>query len=433
MTTLLLYAIIIGTITISLFYPWIGVLAYYTLALMFPQSIWNWIFGDLRVSLYISIAAIIGFIGASLIGKIDLSILKNKQNLYIIVLWLAIIASYIFSPYGVNESTYKATNSRLILIHLNKVFLFYFVSILLIDSKQKYHFLIVVFLVTILLYIYWANDLYLSGYMGKMGLYRLNGPGGIYGDENAFAMLFVMGIPFLYFMGDCYQNKFVKYLLWLAIPFAWHAIFLTGSRGGLIGIGVVTIFITLRSRRKILGLAVLVALIVAFIWQGGAIMKERSATILGSEEEEKIEGSAQGRLDAWDAGLKMMLDHPITGVGLGNFMPAFPDYFDKKARVAHNTVIQLASESGIVAGLMYLLLCLNVFLRYWRQKKIFANDPFWTATNEAVMCSLLGFFVCSLFLNLATYETFYYLLILSIVQNRLISKEYSSINSNQKE
>lgn len=428
MTTLLLYAIIIGTITTSLFYPWIGVLAYYNLALMFPQAIWTWIFGDLRVSLYISIATIIGLIGASLAGKIDLSMLKNKQNLYMIVLWLAIIASYIFSPYGVNESTYQATNSWLILIHLNKVFLFYFVSILLIDSKQKYHLLIVVFLVTILYYIYWANELYLSGYMGRMGLYRLNGPGGVYEDENAFSMLFVMGIPFLYFMGDCYHNKFVKYLLWLAIPFAWHAIFITGSRGGFIGIGVVTIFITLRSRRKLLGLAVLIALIVAFIWQGGDYLKGRAPTIITYEQE----GSAQGRLQAWRAGIKMMRDYPLTGVGLGNFMPAFPDYSDKKARVAHSTVIQLASESGIVAGLMYLLLCLNVFLRYRRQKKVFANDPFWMATNDAVMCSLLGFFVCSLFLNLVTYETFYYMLILSIVQNRLISKEYSSINSNQK-
>ena len=416
MARYLLYILIVGTTGSTFFRPWIGVLAYYTLAIWCPQGIWGWVFRDIRVTLIVSVVTIIGFLRDSLSGKLNFSILKERQNIYIVILWLALTASYFFNPHEHNNIPWIVVNSWYLMSLFHKILLFYFISVVLIDNRKKFHCLIMVFLVTVSYYTFWANHQYLTG---QMHVPRLSGPGGLYADENIFAMLFVMGVPFLYFMGNYYKNKAIKYLLWGVIPFAWHAVFLTGSRGGLVGLGVVTIFMAIKTNKRILGIGVLTALVVAFIWQGGTYMKEASHTIVDYEED----GSAMGRLDAWEAGIKMMIANPITGVGQGNFGVVFRDYSDKHRRVAHNTVIQLAAQSGIVAGVMFLLIFLNVFLQYCKKegsKHIENMDPLLRASKDAIVGGLLGFFSCSLFLDLATYETFYYLLILNFVRNRLV-------------
>jgi hypothetical protein len=94
--------------------------------------------------------------------------------------------------------------------------------------------------------------------------------------------------------------------------------------------------------------------------------------------------------------------------------------------VAHNTFVQFAAEDGLFAGLMYLLLCLGVFSSYLKQLRIGREqsvDPFIVSLNEAITASLGGFFVCSMFLDLATFEMFYYLLVLDVAKNRLIQIE----------
>ena len=348
------------------------------------------------------------------------------------ILWLALITSYIFSPYGVSYARDRVANSWYLLSMFSKIFLFYFISVLLINNQKKYHYLIIVFLVTIEYYIFWANHQYLSG---QMYVYspRLSGPGlwGIYGDENAFAMLFVMGIPFLYFMGNYYKKKVIKYILWGSIPFGWHAIFLTGSLGGLIGLSVITLFIALRSKRRSFLVAIPTALLIAFLYQGGDFLIKRVER--ASRGGITQQSTAQTRFDSWKVGLEMLLEHPVTGVGIGNFLPIYPKYSDTKAHVAHNTFLQFASESGILAGLMYLVICLNLFRSYLRQIKQDNKDidPFFLAARESIAGGMAGFFVCALFLNLAAYETLYYLLVLNLAQNRLVRSAPANLSHTQ--
>ncbi len=56
-------------------------------------------------------------------------------------------------------------------------------------------------------------------------------------------------------------------------------------------------------------------------------------------------------LTAWEGGLRMVMSHPLTGVGLSSFITALPDYIESRHMVAHNTLVQFAAESGVGAGL----------------------------------------------------------------------------------
>lgn len=427
MATALLYFLLIATALAALRRAWVGVAAYYTLSIWYPQLIWYWAFGTLRTSLIVSLVTLVGFGKDLFLGRIDFSVLKQKQNYLVIILWLTLAVSYFFGAYGQNTYQQGPLNSNYLMSYFNRVFFFYFIAILLINDRHKYSYLLIVVPAVVVFYTYWANDHYFTIGLGANG--RLSGPGpeawestgiggGPYTDENTFAMLFVMGVPFLWYMGRYYRSKIVKWFLWGCIPFAWHAVFLTGSFGGMIGLGAVTMYMTFRSRNRFVLVVFPILLAAAFLWQGGPYLKQK---IMGTGGDVTQVGTAQQRFDSWEAGVLMVLDHPVTGVGLGNFLKAYPDYSDTQPHVAHNTFLQFAAESGLVAGIVYLLFFLNLIVEYWKETRKVPpeTDQFVVAARESIVASMLGFFVCGVFLNLALYEMFYYVLILNVVHQRL--------------
>ncbi len=429
MGKILLYAAIAATVFVTLSHVWVGAAAYYLVALFNPQAIWPWIFQGARLSLILSAITILGYGRLLCAKKIKYSYLKDKQNIYMLILWAALLNSYIFSPYGAARFMEGAASGTELIIMVSKIFLFYFVSIALFDDQKKMHYFVMVIIVCVVYYTYWANMRYLTGFYYQSRL-EGPGPGGIYTDENKFAMVFIVGIPYLFFMGNYYKNRVVKLFLWACIPFAWHAIFLTGSLGGLLSLAASTLVMAIRTKKKIFIAAIPAVLFAAFIFQGGDYLKEKKNE--GGGHLTQI-GTAQQRLQAWAVGIKIALDHPITGAGIGNFYQAYPDYDPYTSpHVAHNTFFQFLGESGVVAGLMYLLICARI---YWIHsgKKFYQatqDSRFFRATGDALATSIVGFFCCAMFVDFATYEIFYYLLVLSAVQFRLNLSPSSSLNEN---
>jgi putative inorganic carbon (HCO3(-)) transporter len=71
------------------------------------------------------------------------------------------------------------------------------------------------------------------------------------------------------------------------------------------------------------------------------------------------------RLQLARVGLAIALDHPLLGVGLGNFMQVFPDYNVSNMKApfpAHNMYLDLAAQMGLPALLLYA----GVFWLTWR-------------------------------------------------------------------
>jgi O-antigen ligase len=77
------------------------------------------------------------------------------------------------------------------------------------------------------------------------------------------------------------------------------------------------------------------------------------------------------RMAHWQAGWNMFLDHPITGIGPGNYNARYPEYFVRaefrfSQGHAHNYYIHALAETGLVGLLLYLTLmfsALGVALR----------------------------------------------------------------------
>ena len=73
------------------------------------------------------------------------------------------------------------------------------------------------------------------------------------------------------------------------------------------------------------------------------------------------------RVNIWAAGLRMVVDHPLIGVGYGQFSSYVPSYFQvlgsipldsglrSAGSIAHNTFLSVAAELGLVGLTLYLL------------------------------------------------------------------------------
>lgn len=404
----------------AIFYPWIGITAGYLFSILGPQYLWWWHFQGIRSFYLIAIPTVIGFLFNLLKGSIDSDIAKNKIVLFVFFYFLFLIASYFWGPYIDVYNEWRFFNAHQVLITMLKIFIFFIMALFCISDIKKLRFFYMVLPLVVLYLTYWANMKYLSGNF----FLRLKGPtdefgNGIYSDENNFAMVFVCGIPFLFYLGWYFKRWYLRYTTWIAIPFVWHAIFLTASRGGLLGAAFVSLLSAIKSPKRALGVLLIPAFLFAYSWQGGSILKARAKTI----EKYGQESSAMSRIQAWKAGVKMILRHPLTGVGVASFGQAYPYFADSKPRVAHNTFIQIAAESGIFAGIFYVLVIFYALTILIKSKRYCTPDSFISCVADSTFVALCGFVVCASFLTLTGFEIQFYLIILANSVGYLAFKE----------
>jgi O-antigen ligase len=284
--------------------------------------------------------------------------------------------------------------------------------------------------------VYWANAAYLS--MGWV--YRLAGPStpggaGPYFDENNFAAFFVASLPFIWYMAFTLRQPALRAALWLIVPFGWHALFLTGSRGGLLGMAAVLGLIVMRSGQRRYGVLLIAAFIGAFVWQAGDTMKERTATLDDYREDD----SASDRIVAWTAATRMMLANPLTGVGPGAFVKAFPSYSDGVVIQAHNTYFQIGAEYGPIAALALIGAIMSCLVVLYRRGQVLHRLPdspdtrVLRAVNDATLTGLFGLVVCSMFLTLQLFEFLFFLIFLAnaveFASRRLLPAEGASLKT----
>lgn len=187
--------------------------------------------------------------------------------------------------------------------------------------------------------------------------------------------------------------------LWLATRKNLYLIFgviltmvdvLTFSRGGYLGIlgGLLVMIIFFWGRMgkiyKIAGLVVFLIIIIAL-----SVPSPISQRFFSSFNLE--EGSNQGRLEIWSQALGVVRDHPILGVGLGNYPLAINPTADYRDPIyAHNTYLDIWTETGIFALLAWLGMLLAAILACL--KKARQNIFFLGAAAGLIIFSIHSFF-----------------------------------------
>jgi len=261
-------------------------------------------------------------------------------------------------------------------------------------------------------------------YMSIWGLlHGGRGGGGYFTDENDLALFVVFVMPFCYFLlfSGAKKTKKVFYLATLLIGLA--AIVATRSRGGIVGLCVITIGIWLFSKRKVVSLVLIGVLAAFMVFLGDAKYWQEMATAADPNE-----STASARLESWVSGWRMFLDNPL-GVGGNNFLVRFPEYqteWFKRGmwgRVAHSIWFTLIPELGIPGIILYLSLTIknfkNIFLLQRLPIDEKSPDSYLKALPPAFICSILGYFACGTFLSVLYYPYYWYLTAIIVIAVRL--------------
>jgi hypothetical protein len=168
-------------------------------------------------------------------------------------------------------------------------------------------------------------------------------------------------------------------------------LFLTYSRGAwLLGLPAALIFIGFMRGRwgRMLALGGLAAALLALVPILGT---PRIATLLTVQS-----GTNFLRLVLWRGTARMLTDHPILGVGLGNFMRHYPRYMlpegghERVLFHPHNLLLDTWTSLGL-AGLAALAWILAAFFRLGWQFYRRRTEPEWQALTLGLMASMVSF------------------------------------------
>jgi probable O-glycosylation ligase (exosortase A-associated) len=240
------------------------------------------------------------------------------------------------------------------------------------------------------------------------------GLGDFLGDGNDFALALNVAIPLAFFLLWAGKSIRIRAFAFGILVMLVANVVLSGSRGGTVALASIAVFSLFKVRKRMFTLILVIIFVGGILILAPARYFDRMATISGYEED----ASAQGRIFAWKAGIEMALDHPLVGVGPGNFSDSYQAIYRpplarvRSAIAAHSVYFQILGELGF-PGILCLLLFVLFNLRDNRRTRrslVGREDDFSRlahTTSLALDVSLIAFLVGGTFLSAGYYPHFY--------------------------
>ncbi len=213
---------------------------------------------------------------------------------------------------------------------------------------------------------------------------------GAYADPNHLAMAIVAVLPFALYGAVTARSRRVRALFYGVAAAQIAAVVLTHSRSGSIAAGVAVLLFMARGRGGAArGAFAAVALAIGLTAFAPETFWQRSSTLANLDEDESV----QGRENAWKVLGVIVDERPLTGVGAGAFIQAWGRFAPLEAGarryIAHNILLEIVGELGILAFLLFCAFAAALLLRLWRV----GNDPLVGVEARAVFAALAGYLV----------------------------------------
>ena len=391
--------------------PFYGLLLYVILVYVDPSTKW-WgsVFIPLRVSLVTAIVIFLSyFLNREKEGIPGRPVLLNK-------LMILFLGSIIIST--ILGKVILQANIDNIVIRYAKYIVLFFLITKVVKTKKDYDLLL------------WANIvgcLYLGvqAYIGA-GHYengRLEGIGGSgFQESEGVAAYICVVLPFLLdrYFAPSKKPWLTKASVLLCTAFILRLLVATKTRAAFLAILIMSLLLVIRMWKLgnvykyifvfVVGIAGMIYLADDHYWDRIGTIFSQSEALVDSNKGEVTEE----RIDVWAAGVRIMLENPMTGIGPGNFLIFGHEYLpdiDRKI-AAHNMFVLTGSENGI-PGLVILLGIVGstlFLLRNIRSKQMVSlEDKSIHDSSVFLELSFIGFIVNGFFVNAIYFEVFFWL------------------------
>ena len=251
---------------------------------------------------------------------------------------------------------------------------------------------------------------------------RIGMESGFFSNPNDLAAILMMAMPLIIAAGRSLENAPLRFLLFASTIFLWMTFLRTGSRGGFISMVVVTVALFFQASLLRKAQMVIVGILLfglAVLYLPSATMKRfvvftdsvRFAEFEEGEVDAYTAASSESRLEMASQGVKFTSEHPLFGLGAGNFKVASAEYYRSRNLHApwtevHNTFLQVSSENGIPALLIYVYLIVAALRRLTMYYRLYRESSYAENRRIAEMAwylrlALVSYTVSAIFGNYA--------------------------------
>jgi O-antigen ligase len=217
-------------------------------------------------------------------------------------------------------------------------------------------------------------------------------------NQNDFAFILATSLPLMFVL--LRSSTVLRLFVLAAIGLVSAGVLLSLSRGALVGLGVGLFLFVLTDRRRLqlsLTAAVLATVGAVLVIHSNPQRFERALLL----KQQVAQQNVTTRFQAWDAAARLATDHPLLGVGPGNFQFHYNELTGQPLgtftlTVAHNALLDIGAELGLIAMCLLALYVILSFSRLTVSLREGYGDP---AFVSALRVSLTIAAVSAIFLS----------------------------------
>ncbi len=412
MRDLFVAAVVFGLIPMVLRRPQVGIYLWCWISYMNPHRLAFGFAMTFPWAYTIAIATLIGMFAS----KEPKRILWTRETILIVVflVWMLITTYFAFFPQLAWEGWVK----------FFKIQLMTFVTIIVITNRERLNG--VVWMIALSMGFYGVKGGIFTILNG--GAYRVQGPYGTFiGGNNEMALALVMTVPLIHYLRLQEKRHWLKLGLTGAMMLTAISGIGSQSRGALLGMVAMALFLWLKSRSKVItGMMIVVAVGVI-----GSIMPQSWYDRMNTTKTYQQDESAQGRINAWHTAFNVAQDR-VTGGGIEMFRPAvFRQYAPDPGNVhdVHSVYFEVMGEHGFIGFGIFMAIMAFAWTRgnsiIRRTKRIpelkWAND-----LAGMTQVSMVGYASCGAFLGLTYFDYYWHLIAIMVILDYLVTQHIAN-------
>lgn len=250
-------------------------------------------------------------------------------------------------------------------------------------------------------------------------------------EPNRYAQILIVLLPLAAFLHRSAGSRAGRLCAAAAGAAVLGGIVVSYSRGAFLAVGLLLaagLFLRwVRPAHLLIGSLALVPVIPAatpaLVERVGSIGSALS--LVRDDAAEEADGAIRGRATAMMAAFQVFLDHPVIGVGPGQYTDFYSaEYHQKNPRLkfrdlreprrAHSLYLEMAAELGVVGLSVFLSTLLLLLRELWRaRRRLLRRSPEHAELATAFCLSLLAYLATAAFLHLAYQRYFWFLVALA--------------------
>lgn len=249
-----------------------------------------------------------------------------------------------------------------------------------------------------------------------------------FGDNNHYAMVLIMVMPLMIYVYRFSAHWLTRWATMAVFVVTFLAVLATNSRGALLSVMAMGVWIILLGKRKLAGLVMAGVLATLVVQMAPDDWFERMDTIKAADQDL----SFMGRVTAWKRASAIALENPILGGGYhaGQEASIYEQFRYKQgllgfvetpdtgyAAASHSIYFEVMGDLGFGGLLLFLLAIGSTFYNWLRIRRLASKD----ATNLAwatelanmLAASMVVYVVGGAALSAAYFELPYYVMMLT--------------------